>query len=186
VINPSIGSIALSPIVQIGWVVDDLDAAVPQFVALTGAGPFFVKRHVALSGVTYRGKPSAFDHSMAVGWWSSVEVELMQQHCDNPSALRDQYAPGQTGIVSVAWFAPDIRAEIERMNGMGFPTVHVIGDERGGPVAWFDTRPALGTMVEVYEDEPTRRARKAAIREASVGWDGTDPLRPAASLVVHP
>ena len=182
--NVPVESIALSPVVQLGWVVDDVDTAVHQWVRLTGAGPFFVKRHVQLNGITYRGEPSAFDHSMAAGWWGCVEVELMQQHCDNPSALRDQFAPGETGIVSVTWFAPDIHAEIKRMNDMGFPTVHIIGDERGVPVAWFDTRAALGTMVEVYQDEPKRRARKKAIADASIGWNGEDPLRAGESLVV--
>jgi hypothetical protein len=175
-------SIAPSPIVQIAWQVDDVDAAAARWVKETGAGPFFVKRHIELASVTYRGEPAAFDHSAAVGWWGNVEVELMQQHCDNPSALRDMFAPGETGIASLTWFTPDIEAEIRRMNDLGFATVQLIGDQRGVPVAWFDTRPLLGTMAEVYQDEPVRRARKLAVQQAAEGWDGTDPLRPGESL----
>jgi hypothetical protein len=176
------GPFTASPIVQIAWVVDDLDAAVLRWATQMGAGPFFVKRHVQLANVTYRGEPSTFDHSAAMGWWGNVEVELMQQHCHQPSAIRDQFEPGETGIVSVAWFTPDLGAEINRMESMGFETVHLIGDERAVPVAWFDTRPVLNTMAEVYQDEPHRRARKAAIARAAEGWDGSEPLRPADAL----
>jgi len=33
------------------------------------------------------------------------------------------YAPGQTGIQHLTWFAPDIEAETRRLNALGFETV---------------------------------------------------------------
>ena len=47
----------------------------------------------------------------------------------------------------------------------------------GMRIAWYDTRPLLGCMVEVYEDSPLMRKFYRRVAAASVGWDGTDPLR---------
>ena len=45
------------PIVQMCWVVDDMEAAALQWVKIMGAGPFFRIPHIQLDELTYRGKP---------------------------------------------------------------------------------------------------------------------------------
>ena len=64
---------------------------------MTGAGPFYVSLHHEGSH-TYRGAPSKPDLSYAFGSVGDVHVQLIQQHCDRPSAYRDTIAKGQTGF----------------------------------------------------------------------------------------
>jgi hypothetical protein len=174
-----IATVTPHPIVQMCWVVDDMEAAARQWVNLTGAGPFFLLPHIQLDELTYRGKPAKLDQSSAVGQWGTVQVELFLQHCQNPSGAREMFAAGQTGVQHLTWFAQDLDAETRRLNEMGFDTVMTcrlpaIGGMR---LAWYDARKVLGAMVEVYEDcEPMRKFYRR-IAKAADGWNGEHPIR---------
>ena len=65
-----------------------------------GAGPFFLRRHIPLASVTYRGTPATFDHTSAYGQWGAVMVELVQDHGIGPSVVRERFAPDESGPVS--------------------------------------------------------------------------------------
>ena len=89
------------------------------------------------------------------------------------------YAPGQTGIQHLTWFAPDIEAETRRLNALGFETVMTcrlpaIGGMR---LAWYDTRKVLGAMVEVYEDCALMHKFYQRVATAAEGWTGENPVR---------
>lgn len=175
-------AITQNPIVQLCFLVDDLDEAIERWVDVIGAGPFFVMRHIPLEHVTYRGEPSTYDHSAALGQWGSMQVELHQQHCETPSAAKELFGPGETGLLQVSWLVDDVDAEIERMEGLGYPTVFTCDAEGGSlQTAWFDTRELLGTYVEVYTKSFAVPAY-AAIARAAEGWDGERPLRPIEEM----
>jgi hypothetical protein len=53
-------------------------------------------------------------------------------------------------------------------------TLPVMGGTR---IAWYDTRPLLGCMAEVYEESRLMRRFHRRIADAAVGWDGSDLLR---------
>jgi glyoxalase/bleomycin resistance protein/dioxygenase superfamily protein len=174
-----IAKITPHPIVQVCWVVDDMEAAARQWVNLVGAGPFFLLPHIQLDELTYRGKPASLDQSSAVGQWGTVQVELFQQHCQNPSGAREMFAPGQTGVQHLTWFAHDLDAETRRLNEMGFDTVMTcrlpaIGGMR---LAWYDTRKVVGAMVEVYEDCELMHKFYRRVAKAAEGWSGEHPIR---------
>ena len=167
------------PIVQMCWVVDDMEAVALQWVKTMGAGPFFLLPHIQLDDLTYRGKPATLDQSSAVGQWGTVQVELFQQHCNNPSGAREMFAPGQTGLQHITWFVDDIDAETRRLNALGFDTVMTcrlpaVGELR---LAWYDTRKVFGAMVEVYEEGDLMRRFYSRVARAAEGWNGENPVR---------
>lgn len=172
--------LARQPIVQVCWVVPDLRRAALQWAEALGAGPFFEASHIQLDDLTYRGAPARLDQSSALGQWGTLQVELFQQHCDNPSGAREMFAPGQSGIHHLTWFAPDIEAEIARLNQLGMATVMTCRLRAAGGMrlAWLDARHLLGTMVEVYEESDLQRRFYRRVARAAEGWDGRDPLRP--------
>jgi hypothetical protein len=180
--NPVLETFATHQIVQICWAVDDVDTAVDRWVKMMGAGPFFVMRHIPLVNVTYRGIPGTYDHSAALGQWGTVQIELHQQHCDSPSAARDLFAPGKSGILHMTWLVKDVDVEIRRMEELGFQTIFMCGSGTDLYTAWFDTRSVLGTYIEVYQGNPAIRQSYNAIRRASMGWNGENALRPMESL----
>lgn len=112
------------PIVQVGWsVFEDVEVAAEKWTKFTGAGPFFVSRHIPLEDVVHRGKPTTLDHSTALAQWGTVQLELMYQHCDSPSFIKDLCPDRKSRLVSVSWLAPDLDAETSRMEDLGFPLV---------------------------------------------------------------
>jgi hypothetical protein len=161
------------------WVVDDLDTAVEHWVSTMGAGPFHLAAHIGFDELTYRGEPAELDQSSALGQWGDIQVELLVQHCSNPSGVTDMGGAQHTGVQHMTWFADDIVAEGRRLQGLGFDEVMtarlpVMGGMR---IAWYDARPLLGCMVEVYEESPLMRRFYRRIAGAAADWDGSEPLR---------
>ena len=179
-----INAITQRPIIQMCWVVDDMEAAAMQWVKTMGAGPFFLIPHIQLDELTYRGKPATLDQSSAVGQWGTIQVELFQQHCDSPSGAREMFAPGQTGLQHLTWFADDIDAETQRLEALGFPTVMTcrLPAVGGMRLAWHDARSVTGAMIEVYEESKLMRKFYQRVAQAAEGWDGTDPIRALSAL----
>jgi hypothetical protein len=179
-----IDAITPHPIIQMCWVVDDMEAAAMQWVKTMGAGPFFLVPHLQYDELTYRGKPANLDQSSAVGQWGSIQVELFQQHCDSPSGARDMFVPGQTGIQHLTWWADDLDGEARRLEALGFPTVMTcrLPSVGGMRMAWFDSRLALGTMVEVYEESEEVRDLYRRVAKAAEEWKGDDPIRSLEAL----
>jgi Glyoxalase/Bleomycin resistance protein/Dioxygenase superfamily len=179
----AIASLSPYPLVQLGWSVPDYRRAADTWLKLAGVGPFFYQEHVPLRNVIYRGRPAAFDHSIAIGWWGGVQIELMQQHCDNPSHMRDVVPNGGYGFVSVSWFAPDLDAETRRLEALGFP-LYWSGEFGDGMSArWFDARHILGAAIEVFPEHPMIRRGFSELERLTKSWNGDRPLRKLEELV---
>ncbi len=158
--------------VQIAYHVADLDEAMPRFARLMGIGPFLVRRHIGLSPVSYRGSPSALDISAAHVQAGPVQVELVQQHCDNPSAFRDMFTPEDEGLHHVALFPEDYEAMVAHYRGQGheIATELITPEKRGA--AYIDTVAALGHMVEVYRPNESLYEFYQTVALAACDWDG--------------
>ncbi|WP_299194001.1 VOC family protein [uncultured Erythrobacter sp.] len=158
--------------VQIAYHVADLDEAIPRFARLMGIGPFLVRRHIPLKQVRYRGSASVLDISAAHAQAGPVQVELITQHCRNPSAFRDMYEPDEEGLHHVALFPEDYDAMIDHYHGQGhhITTELVTAEKRGA--AYVDTNATLGHMVEVYRVNETLYDFYRAVAEAARDWDG--------------
>jgi hypothetical protein len=65
------------------------------------------------------------------------------------------------------------------MQGLGFEEVMTarLPNVDGMRIAWYDTRPLLGCMVEVYEENDIMRRFYRKVARAAEGWDRTDRLR---------
>ena len=164
------------PIHHLGYVVEDLHRDVPRFAAATGAGPFFVMTHIPFDEVTYRGEPAVYDHSSAFGAWGALIVELTQVHDVQPSGLRDALVAPGGGVGHVAWLAESLGDEVARLKDAGITAFHA---GRTGPASavWFDGGELFGHPVEVLERRDELLRFYAKVREASLGWDGSELLR---------
>lgn len=170
---------------QVAWVVDDLDAAVAHWRATTGAGPFFVGRHIGafVTDMQYRGAAADIDTSAAVAQAGSVVIELIQQHGNAPSPYREVYAEGEGGLHHMQAFVEDVAVAIRTYEELGFEVV-MTGMLAGvSPVAYVDTRSAIGCMTELMEHRGPAPLMYDAIASATADWDGTDPVRDLSALM---
>ena len=139
-------------IVQMAWVVDDLEDAARRWHQTTGIRPFLVNRHIPIREPLYRGAPGAVDFSTAIAQAGPVQIELVQQHDDAPSCYRDSVPKGSQAMHHVA-------------SAGHFGTARF---------CYVDCRPALGRMVEILEECAAIQNFFAAIARAAEEWDG-DP-----------
>lgn len=168
--------IPLGPPVQIAYAVDDAEAAAHRWARAFGAGPFFLARHIPVTDVVHRGRPSVFDHTSAYGQWGSIMVELVQDHGTEGTAVRDLYAPGQSGLHHLAYIVDDLDATTAALGALGFELAQAAsaGSTR---FHFVDAVEVMGHFLELYEPSPGLLGFYERVAAAAVGWNGDDPVR---------
>ena len=179
-------SISLTPgvpgphLMQAAFIVEDLDAAIDAWIRTTGIGPFFVVPNIVLTEFDYRGqRSSGLDFSVAIAQSGGVQIELIQQHSDGPSAYRDLIAKGHQGFHHFCIYTSDYDATRARYLAAGAESAldGLFGEVR---FCYIDTSPTIGCMIELVEEHPLEGEFFARIAEAAKDWDGvTNPIRPA-------
>jgi hypothetical protein len=160
---------------QAAWVVNDLEKAIQRWLN-TGVGPFFVVPHSKVEHVSYRGAPATLDMSAGLAQAGPIQIELIQQHNDGPSAYRDMFPVGQEGFHHLCTMTNSFDADVQRYQSQGCAAVTQgsFGDMR---FVYVDTRSSLGHMTEIIEDRDSIKRMFKLIADASVDWRGDDPIR---------
>jgi hypothetical protein len=163
---------------QQAWVVDDLEASMRAWTATCSVGPFFVLEHVPMSDLRYRGKPAELDCTIALAQAGRTQIELIVQHCDNPSVYRDLVPKGRGGFHHMALICDHYDRDLKHYVDAGFAvaTSGSFGDTR---FAYLDTKAVLGCAIELLEARESILEHFRMIADAASGWDGRDPVRPA-------
>lgn len=166
-------------IVQVAWVVPDLEQAALKWTRTLHAGPFFLIERPKITDLRHRGvaRPE-MDCSFALGQAGAVQVELIMQHDSGPSAYRDTVPAGGSGFHHVAAFC-DYDSEVTSYRELGFEIAQS-GLAGGLRYCYVDTSPAIGCMVELLDEHAPMRELFAMVASASENWDGRDPLRRVA------
>jgi catechol 2,3-dioxygenase-like lactoylglutathione lyase family enzyme len=167
----------LSPPAQIAYFVTDIEASAREMGQRFGAGPFYLIRRIELASALHRERSCRFVHSSAYGQWGGVMLELVQQDEEGPSPFRDLFAPGQQGLHHLAFFVPDLQSAIHAHARNGMPLATRATTTGGTEFAFVDASATLGHMIELYEPTPALNGFYRQVREASIGWNGDDPVR---------
>jgi len=168
----------LGGIMQVAYVVEDIEKAMHHWSKKVGVGPFFLFEHFALEDYRYRGEPSDLDITLAMAFSGSMCFELIVQHSKSPSVYTDVIKDKGYGFhhwgVSTANFDEDLANYIASGNDEVLYGRVAPVDARA---AYVDTMAELGGMIELIEIKPAVEDLFAAIKEPSVNWDGKDPVR---------
>ena len=160
---------------QNAWVVDDLETAIHRWVDELGVGPFFVTEYRGvLRDVIYRGSPGVLDMKVALAQNGPIQVELIEP-ISTPSAYRDSVTSG-TGFHHMCTWSEDVSADVAYLESLGYPAANT-AKVRDIEIAYVDTRPLLGCMLEFVTVNRAAQARFAEIAAAGENWDGADPIR---------
>lgn len=169
-------SILFGGIRQLGMVVRDANAAMREWGRL-GVGPFFTMPFT-FDDYVYRGRACeppvvtlCFAHA------GPLQIELIEQHNDVPSAYREFLEAGREGAQHVAsWFSDHASydAKRRRLLESGLTIVHE-GANRAmdARFAYFETGVPGGLMVEIAEALlPGLAEGVRDMEEAARSWDG--------------
>ena len=157
--------------VQVAYAVDDVVLAAQRWVA-RGVGPFFVIEHIELRSVRVRGVSGTFDHSSAYAQWGPLMVELICQHSGGQNPV-----VGTTGVHHIAHFVDDFAAASAALTARGDAEAMYAETGSGMPFAFHDARAEHGHFVEIYERTERLGRFYEMVRDASVRWNGADPIR---------
>lgn len=168
-------------VLQMAYVVNDIEEAAQKWVDTFGVGPFYVMDPPDVQNAMYRGAPQKMTFRAALAQAGDIHIELIQQHCDSPSCYRDLYPKGQEGFHHVGVIVDDYAAEVERYTSIGF---EVANSGKLGPLdfCYVDTSAVTGGMIELIADIPFIHNYFGAVRRAAENWDGSDPIRSANDL----
>ena len=168
-------------LVQVAYVVDDVRAAALEWHCSIGTGPFVVKDHASMEYVRIpsdsgRDEEAVFDHSMALGQWGGVMLELVAHHEVSPRRLELAMRRDDPGVHHVACFVDDLAVAREQIEARGG---EVVLDGSTGRVHFLFMRPGVdaGHLIELYEPSDYLLGAYEKVRSASVGWDGSDVIR---------
>lgn len=172
-----LGSLGLGAPVQIAYVVPDAASAARAWSARFGAGPFFLRPHIELADVWYRGRSTNFDHTAAYGQWGSMMIELVQDHGRGPSVVRDRFAPDESGLHHLAFVVDDLATVLDRVRAAGIEVAMSARTAGGVEFHFADLVVTHGHFVELYARTARLVEFYAMVADAADGWDGADPVR---------
>ncbi|MFE4501988.1 VOC family protein [Rhodococcus sp. NPDC056743] len=168
------------PLRQLGYVVRDIDSALKYWIDVVGVGPFFFVEDQPLNDFLFRGEPSAPRFSVALAHSGSAQIELIQQHNNEPSAFREFTDRGLEGLQHVAYWTTDFDRHLTESKQRGLVELQSGRSGSGAPderFVYFEESAYPGTVVELSEVSGRKGNLFRAIEAASQGWDGSDPIR---------
>lgn len=161
---------------QIGFIVDDLDAAIARWMQNVGLAPFFVFRELKVAECFFEGEPISQVLSVGYTQAGSVQIELIQQLDDSPSVYDDAIA-GQPHHLAI-WTA-DYDATLASYTGRGY--VEEQWGSAGQRYAYLSSPQAL-PMLEISETPARKVALNRGIAAACEAYDGHEPIRDGFAL----
>ena len=172
--NPKMAATDADPVRQIGYVVEDLDAAVAQWLQLTQRGPWTCFRNAVLEG-RLRDRPISVTIDVALGYIDGLEIELIAPRSP-VSPYHDTNGRLLVGMHHVAWFTGDLQRSILEASQRGLQPVF----EAGNPVtrvAYLESSTVPGQRIEYIQYTADGLAGWQQRVEAARTWNGKDPIQ---------
>jgi len=167
-------------IFQMAYVVADIDAAMAQWTRDLRVGPWFLLDRFTGEDPIYRGAPSQMAVTIAMAFAGHMQIELLQPLDDHRSVYRETIDRQGHGFHHYGIGSRDFEGDIARYEAQGYELAFRAGVPTGGSVGYMDTKGALPGFVELIELSDVMEQVFTGFYAASLGWDGSDPIRPFA------
>ncbi len=162
------------PVMQVGYVVEDLDAGVAHWLEHAGVGPWTVFRGVTLQG-RYRDVDTTVTMDVAMGYTGALQIELIQVTSSSPSPYATEHGDPLVGPHHVAWLTDDLEAAVTSARARGLEVLFSAANP-STRVAYLHSADQPGVVFEYIQGDGLREMVAAGIEQART-WDGTDPIR---------
>ncbi len=165
-------------IIQMAYVVADIDVAIQQWVQDLNVGPWFLLDRFTGDDPVYRGGPSLGAVSLAMAFAGHMQIELLQVLDDHPSVYKEAIDRQGYGFHHHGVGSRDFEGDVARYEDRGYELAFRAGVPTGGSVAYMDSKGVLPGFVELIELGEVMEQTFTRFYAASLSWDGTDPVRP--------
>lgn len=163
---------------QIAYVTNDMERALTFLHRTAGIGPWFVAWDIPVPECRYRGQPIDIRIDAALANSGEMQIEVIRQNSAGASMyteFSDRHGFGLTPHHYSSW--SERYDEVMRdALAQGFEKVQE-GRSRYGPFVYYQHPDEPDFTFEVTALTAERRSIFEQIRQASIGWDGSDPIR---------
>lgn len=164
-------------IIQAAYVVEDIHRAMHEWSTRWKVGPWFLLDRFTGVDPIYRGEPSRASIALAMSFAGHMNVELIQPLDWQPSVYRETINKRGYGFHHFGVATRKFDEDVERYRASGAELAYLLGVPSGGRVAYMDTTASLPGMTELIELGPGFEPVFNRFYQASIGWDGSDPVR---------
>ena len=166
-------------VIQNGYVVRDIDAAMRHWIDVLGVGPWFYIDQLPVPDFEYNGQPSPVHISLALANSGPLQLELIQQRNDAPSLYLDFLNAGHEGLQHLGYGTYQFDTDLAQLLEAGYRVGHSGSVSGRGRFIYLLTAGHPGTIVELFDMSQGRDRVFAGIAAAARDWDGQDPIRTA-------
>ena len=171
------------PIMQMGFVVEDLDDAIDYWTKKMNIGPFIKLEGIDLIDQYYKGKPADLDFSGALSYTGGMQIELIKQHCDTPS-IYNEYINNEKGeLHHLCCLTTDIENDISILESQGYINIQGGKTQDNGQFAYLDTQKKERPIFELTQLSQGGLSFFNMVEEAAKNWDKKTTLLEAEIIL---
>lgn len=167
-------------IIQMAYVVADIRAAMTNWTRDLRVGPWFLLDRFTGDDAVYRGGPSNAAVTIAMAFSGHMQIELLQPLDEHRSVYSETIEARGHGFHHYGVGSRDFEGDVARYQERGYELAFRAGVPTGGSVGYMDTTGVLPGFVELIEIGDVMEQVFTRFYAASLGWDGSDPVRPFA------
>ena len=164
------------PIMQWGFLVKDIDAAMKSWVEHFGGVPWCGYRNFRLQS-EFRGAHTEVLMHVGLAYQNGVQIELIQQVNGVISPYRFFYDTDKAQTLhQLSYIVPDLDAALARAAAAGLREHGVMRNDLARYV--YLEHPAMeGLVVELMQSDPDYVAGFKACAAEAASWNGSNPCR---------
>lgn len=168
-------------LLQVAYVVENLDQAMRARHQQMGVGPFAVMRNVSpLSGARYRGQLiEVLPVDLAFAYMGDLQLELIQQLDDKPSIYKEMLDRGNPGLHHYCFASDDYAGAYAQALASGFEPIVQVGNEQQG-MLYCQSTIIDGLILELIAWDDNSKPYFDGTRQFLAGVDQSQLIHPIA------
>lgn len=166
------------PVVQVAYLVPDIDAAMEHWLRHAGLGPWTNFRNIELE-TRFDERDFTLRIHEALAYQGNLQIQLVQSlnPSDVPTPYSEWIRAGRYGVHHVAHFSEDVAADVARAREQGFERVCAMKDKGGFRYFYLQSTAMPEVWIEFLESSSMLREIFASGIAEAARWDGADPIR---------
>jgi hypothetical protein len=166
------------PVVQVAYLVPDIDVAMDHWLRHLGLGPWTNFRNIELA-TNFDGRDFTLRIHEALAYQGNLQIQLVQSlnapEVETPYS--DWIRKGRYGVHHVAYFTENVDSDVERARKQGFERICSMKDKGGFRYFYLQSTAMPEVWIEFLESYPMLREIFASGIAEAAKWDGTNPIR---------